>query len=99
MQGDGEADDARFDTQGASEATLSGPGQNVTLVAGGNSTIEPSKFFAVDANISALGDSKVTVNASGTLDAVASGNSTIYYLGSPTLGTIEESGSSEVRRK
>jgi hypothetical protein len=71
----------------------------VTVVAEGGSTVDLSKFSAVDANVSADGGSEVTVNASGTLDAVANGGSTVYYLGSPTLGTIEESGSSEVRQK
>jgi hypothetical protein len=99
LQGDIEAGDASFDAQGGSEATVSGSGQNVTVVAGGGSTIDLTKFSAVDANVSADGNSKVTVNASGNLDAVAGGNSTIYYLGSPTLGTIEETGSSEVRQK
>jgi hypothetical protein len=99
LQGDVQAGDASLDARGGSKATLSGSGQNLTVVAGGNSTVDLSKFSAVDANVSADGASKVTVNASGTLDAVAGGNSTVYYLGSPTLGTIEESGSSEVRRK
>jgi hypothetical protein len=97
LQGDVEASDARFDAQGASEATVSGSGQNVTVVAEGGSTVDLSKFSAVDANVNADGDSEVTVNASGTLDAVAGGKSTIYYLGSPTLGTIKESGKAEVR--
>ena len=97
LQGDVEASDARFDAQGGSEATVSGSGQNVTVVAEGGSTVDLSKFSAVDANVNADGDSEVTVNASGTLDAVAGGKSTIYYLGSPTLGTIKESGKAEVR--
>ena len=53
----------------------------------------------VNANVEASGGSEVTVNASGRLDADASGGSDIYYLGSPTLGTIEESGGGDVRRK
>jgi hypothetical protein len=99
LEGDVEAGDARFEAQGGSRATVSGSGQNLTVVAGGSSTVDLSKFSAVDADVSADGNSKVTVNASGTLDAVANGNSTVTYLGSPTLGTIEESGSSEVRQK
>jgi hypothetical protein len=99
LEGDVEAGDASFGTQGASKATVSGSGQNVTVVAEGGSTVDLSKFSAVDADVSADGDSTVTVNASGTLDAVAGGASTVYYLGSPTLGTIEESGSSDVRQK
>ncbi|MFC2029197.1 head GIN domain-containing protein [Chloroflexota bacterium] len=99
LQGDVKAGDARFEAQGGSETTLSGSGQNLTVVADGGSTVDLSKFSTVDADVNAGGDSEVTVNASGTLDAVADGKSTVYYLGSPTLGTIEESGSSEVRQK
>jgi hypothetical protein len=99
LQGDVEAGDARFDARGGSKATVSGSGQNLTVVADGGSTVDLSKFSTVDADVNAGGDSTVTVNASGTLDAVADGSSTVYYLGSPTLGTIEESGSSEVRQK
>jgi hypothetical protein len=99
LQGDVEAGDARFDAQGASEATLSGSGQNVTVAAEGGSTIDLTKFSAVDANASARGDSEVTVNASGRLDADASGKSNIYYLGDPTLGEIDTSSESSVEPK
>jgi hypothetical protein len=53
----------------------------------------------VDANVEASGGSEVTVNASGMLDADASGGADITYLGSPTLGRIEESGGGSVRRR
>jgi hypothetical protein len=39
------------------------------------------------------------VKPGGRLDADASGASHVYYFGKPTLGTIKESGGSEVRRK
>ena len=99
LQGDVEAGDARFDAQGASEATLSGSGQNVTVAAEGGSTIDLAKFSAVDANASARGASEVTVNASGRLDADASGKSNIYYLGGPSLGEVDTSGGSSVEPK
>jgi hypothetical protein len=99
LQGDVEAGDANFNVSGASQATLSGSGHNVTVIAGGGSTIDLSKFSTSDANVSAGGDSEVTVNTSGRLDAQADGSSTIYYLGSPTLGTINSTGDSEVRSK
>ena len=52
-----------------------------------------------DANVEASGASEVTVNASGRLDADASGASDVYYLGSPILGRIDTSGASSVERK
>jgi hypothetical protein len=48
---------------------------------------------------SASGASTATVNASGTLDAEASGASHVRYLGSPTLGNVEVSGASSVERE
>lgn len=99
LQGDVEAGDTSFNVSGASRATLTGSGQNLTVAAGGGSTVDLSKFSTSDANVSAGGDSEVTVNTSGRLDAQADGSSTIYYLGSPTLGTINSTGDSEVRSK
>lgn len=99
LQGDVEAGDVLVNADGASQVTLSGSGQNLTVAAAGASTVDLTKFSAADANVYAGGSSEVTVNPSGKLDAVASGNSTIYYLGSPILGTIEKIGDSEVRPK
>ncbi len=64
--------------------------------ASGASQIDLEELTAADADIEASGASNVTVNASGTLDANASGASNIYYLGNPTLGRINESGGSNV---
>jgi hypothetical protein len=99
LRGDIEAGDARFDVSGASQVTLSGSGQDVTIDASGASQVDLSAFPVADANVEASGASKVTVNPSGRLDADASGASTVYYLGSPTLGKIDTSGASSINRK
>ena len=99
LQGEVEAGDASFTAAGDSNATLSGSGQNVMVVAEGGSTVDLSKFSSTDANVSAGGSSDVTVNASGRLDADASGASHVYYLGDPTLGEIDTSGGSSVEPK
>lgn len=88
-----------LDVSGGSHATLTGSAGDVTINASGGSKADLSGFSVVDANVEASGGSEVTVNASGRLDANASGGSKVYYLGSPTLGTIEESGGSDVRRR
>lgn len=88
-----------LDVSGGSHATLTGSAGDVTIDASGGSEADLSAFSVVDANVEAGGGSTVTVNASGRLDADASGGSRIYYLGSPTLGTIKESGGGDVRRK
>jgi hypothetical protein len=97
LRGDIEAGNASFDLSGSSEVTLSGSAQDVTIDASGGSEADLSAFSVVDANVEASGGSQVTVNVSGRLDADASGGAEVYYLGSPTLGTIKESGGSEVR--
>jgi hypothetical protein len=96
LTGDIEAGDARFDVSGASHATLRGSAQDVIIDVSGASSLDLSAFAVADANVVASEASHVTVNASGTLDADASGASSVRYLGNPTLGTIETSGASSV---
>jgi hypothetical protein len=97
LQGDIEADEARFDASGASSVTLEGSAGDVMVDASGGSEVILADFAAVDAKVNASGTSKVTVNASGKLDAEASGASTIRYLGNPTIERRETSGSSTIR--
>ena len=97
LRGDIEAGNASFDLAGSSEVTLSGPAQDVTIDAAGGSEADLSAFSVVDANVEAGGKSQVTVNVGGRLDVDASSGARVYYLGSPTLGMIKESGGSEVR--
>jgi hypothetical protein len=97
LRGDIEAGNVTFNLDGSSEVILTGSARNVTLKASGSSEIDLSAFSMVDANVEAGGASQVTVNVSGRLDVNASNASHVYYLGSPTLGTIKESGGAEVR--
>ncbi len=99
LQGDIGAGDSWFDVSGGSRATLSGSAQGVRIEVSGGSRIDLGDFSVVDADVNASGGSSATVNASGTLDADASGASQVYYLGSPTLGRVETSGASSVRAK
>ena len=99
LRGDIEAGDARFDLSSASEVTLRGSADDVVIDASGSSEVDLSAFSVANANVEASGASEVTVNASGRLDADASGASDVYYLGSPTLGRIDTSGASSVERK
>ena len=99
LRGDIEARDARFDVSGASQVTLSGSAGDVTIGVSGASTANLADFPVGDADIEASGASKVTVNPSGRLDAEASGASSVFYLGNPTLGNIDTSGASSVKRK
>ena len=91
--------DFDLDVSGGCDLTLTGSAGDATIEASGGGEADLSGFSVVNANVKASGGSDVTVNASGRLDADASGGAEIYYLGSPTLGRIEESGGGDVHRK
>jgi hypothetical protein len=99
LRGDIEAGDTSFDLSGSSNANLIGSGGNLTLDASGSSDVDLSDFPVADAEIDASGASTVTVNASGRLDVDASGASDVYYLGNPSMGTIDTSGASSIEPK
>jgi hypothetical protein len=96
LQGDVEAGDVTFDLSGSSKVILTGSAQSVTLEASGSSEIDLTDFPVVDANVNLSGGSEATVNPSGRLDVDVSGASHFYYLGSPTLGKMDTSGSSSI---
>jgi len=97
--GDIQAGDSRFDVSGNSSVTISGSGGDLTVDASGSSDVDLADFPGSDGTIDASGSSTVTVNLSERLDADASGSSDIYYLGDPELGSIDTSGSSNIRPK
>jgi serine/threonine-protein kinase len=99
LRGDVVAGDARFEVSGASQMILSGSAGDVTIDASGASKVDLSAFTVADASVGASGASSVTLNLSGRLDAEASGASHVYYLGNPTLGSIDTSGASSVKHK
>ncbi len=96
LRGDVQAGDADFEVSGASTVELSGSGGGLVLDASGGSTADLSDFAVNDANVEASGASTATVNATGRLDAEASGASTVLYLGDPTLGRIDSTGASTI---
>jgi hypothetical protein len=91
--------DVAIEATGASKVTLSGSGRNVTVTAAGASPVDLAEFPVADATIRATGASNVIVYLSGTLDADASGASSVTYSGSPTLGDIRTAGASSVSRR
>jgi len=99
LRGDIESGDASLNLSGSSDANLTGSAGNLTLDASGSSDVDLSDFPVADAKIDASGASTVTVNASGRLDVEASGASNVYYLGDPSMGTIDTSGASSVESK
>jgi hypothetical protein len=94
-----ETGDVRFQVSGASAITLSGKGQKLALEASGASQGNLERFAVSDAAVELSGASQATVNVSGRLDVDASGASALRYTGSPTLGSIQSSGSSSIQPK
>jgi len=96
LDGDIQAGDCSFEVSGASTVDLSGSGEGLVLDASGASTADLSDFAVNDADVEASGASTAKVNATGRLDAEASGASRVLYLGDPTLGRIESTGASTI---
>jgi hypothetical protein len=90
---------ASFDLSGSSDLVLAGSAHDVKLQASGASHADLGEMPAVDVTVNLSGASDATVNPSGTINVDASGASQLYYLGSPTLGTTNLSGASEMQRK
>jgi hypothetical protein len=56
-------------------------------------------FPVFDAEIELSGASEAQVVLNGTLDADASGASRLYFGGNPTMGRIDLSGASSIKRR
>ena len=84
---------------GASRLSLEGSGEHLDTDVSGASTLELGDFTSQDADITLSGASKGTVNTAGRLDADVSGASTLYYIGEPTMGDINTSGASTLKKK
>ena len=98
LSGDIISGDVNIDLSGASEVTLSGSGGNLVLDLSGSSDVDLAEFSVEDADLKLSGSSEVILNVNGTLDVTASGSSDVEYLGEPSLGSIQTSGSSSVSR-
>ncbi len=95
----GSAGDLAIDASGASKISLAGSAGNVAVNASGASRVDASNLTVRDARLGVSGASEIWVNASGRLDANASGASHINYTGNPTMGNIQTSGASTVKPK
>jgi hypothetical protein len=83
---------------GASRISLEGSGADLDVNASGASVVELGNFLCNDADIDLSGASRATVNASDTLSVTLSGASTLYYYGTPTLGSLTVSGGSTIHK-
>jgi hypothetical protein len=82
---------------GASSIDMTGNGQNLTGNISGASTINAYAWTTTEANLDLSGASKVRVNVEKLLTGVATGASSVFYKGNPTID-LKTSGASTVQR-
>lgn len=97
--GDLRAQDVRMEASGASQIMLQGSGVDGDLAASGASKLLLTGFELATADVAVSGASSATVKVTRTLDADASGASSIEYTGSATIRNIRTSGASRVNRR
>jgi hypothetical protein len=85
----------RFTATGASSAKLDGQVTNLTTSLSGACQVDAPGLRVVDAKVNLSGACHMAVNASKSLNAVASGASEVKYMGKPKV-TSQASGASSV---
>jgi len=90
--------DLTITLSGGSTLRMDGKANDLTAVCTGGSDLELSSLNINNASIDFSGGSRGTINLNGRLDATLSGGSNLYYIGNPTLGTIETSGGAQISR-
>ena len=91
--------DAEIEVSGASNLDAEGTAKDLFSLVSGASNINLSNFPVNNADIDVSGASRATINLDGRLDADVSGASTLEYIGEPTMGDINTSGSSTIKKK
>jgi hypothetical protein len=99
VNGDITAGNAEFDISGASTIQLDGSANDMVASVSGASRLNLDDFTVNNADVNFSGASSGTINLDGRLDADLSGASKLWYIGEPTMGTINTSGASTVSKK
>ena len=99
VNGDITAGDVEFDISGASTVQLDGSANDMVAHVSGASRLNLDDFTVNNADVDLSGASSGTVNLSGRLDADLSGASRLWYIGEPTMGTVDTSGASTISEK
>ena len=99
LEGDVTAREVLLEVSGASRARLQGKAEILHVDASGASNLDLEDFPVEDADIELSGASEAAVVLNGTLDIDASGASRLYFGGSPTMGRVDLSGASSIKRR
>lgn len=99
VEGDITAGNTNFDVSGASTLELEGKVGDMNAEVSGASHLNLEDYLVNNADVALSGASKGTVNVSGILDANLSGASNLRYIGTPSMGDIDISGASSLKKK
>ncbi len=99
LDGEITAQDVHIEVSGASRVRLQGKAEDMRIDASGASNLDLEDFPVQDADIELSGASEAEVVIDGILDIDASGASRLYFSGSPTMGRIDLSGASSIKRR
>ena len=75
-----------------------GQAVDLTALCSGGATLHLPDFKVNNANVNLSGGSQATINLDGRLDANLSGGARLFYVGNPTLGTINTSGGASISK-
>jgi len=92
-------DSLKLEASGASKVKIDGEVKTLEIDASGASGIDAENLLAENAQAEASGASSSIVNASNQVEAIASGASTVTYMGNPTNITQNSSGASTIKKR
>ncbi len=99
VEGDVEAGEVEIGASGASTAALEGSAASLTIDGSGASSFDLDGLTVDTAAVELNGASSATVNARERIDPVKlSGASHLRYVGEPSLGDVQTSGSSTLEK-
>jgi hypothetical protein len=99
VTGDITAGNVEFGISGASTVQLEGSADDMVADVSGASSFNLDDFTVNNADVDFSGASSGTINLNGRLDVDLSGASRLWYIGEPTMGTIDISGASTLSKK
>jgi hypothetical protein len=99
VTGDITAGNVEFNISGASTIQLEGSANDMIANVSGASRLNLDAFIVNNGDVDFSGASSGTVNLNGRLDANLSGASRLWYIGEPTMGTINVSGVSTLSKE
>jgi phage shock protein PspC (stress-responsive transcriptional regulator) len=89
-------DNVAFNAAGAGDIKASGSSKNIDIQFAGQPNADLSKLIVNTANLSLIGESKITINASESIEGEAAGASEINYIGKPKTINIDALGGSKI---